>query len=121
MTRLERIRARVEKRLISRADILYPHELSFRLGEYPPWEVHCKVKDPQRLKPDEVGRLQATASALESVTYQDLRVVKIMPGETVPFPGATSPWDDGTLEILDWSQASDFTGIRTGTAIFRRP
>lgn len=94
--------------------------LTFTLGDST-WEgVRCSVRDPQKLNADAVARLQATAAEL-SVSYRDLRLLKVHPDDTLPYPGATAPWDDGTLEVLDWSQASDFTDQRVGTCVLRRP
>ncbi len=105
---------------MANADLLYRHALTFTLGSAPPWEVRCSVQDAQKLKPDMLARLQATAAEV-GVSYRDLRVLKIHPDDTPPYPGATTPWDDGTLEVLDWSQPSDFTGQRVGTCVLRRP
>ncbi|WP_272977116.1 hypothetical protein [Deinococcus geothermalis] len=119
MSRLPDIRAAFQKGLTDNADLFFPEHLVFRLGEHA-WEVHCSVKDPQRLKPEAVARLQAFAD-MRSLAYTDLRVLKVQPGEVLPFPGAVCPFDDGTLEVLEWSQASPLSGQRTGTAVLRRP
>ena len=128
---LERLRQQASKAVAQNAAVMFRHTLSFTLGQYAPWVVRCAVTDPQRLSPAALARLQATA-AEQKVSYQDLRVLKVHPDDTVPFPGATVPWDGGTLEILSWSQESDFivgrpegedeeVGMRTGTAVLRRP
>ncbi|KQR37731.1 hypothetical protein [Deinococcus sp. Leaf326] len=117
---LERLRKQASRAVAQYSPEMFRHTLTFSRGEHT-WEVRCSVQDPQKLRPDAVARLQATAAELDGVSYRDLRVLKVHPEDTMPFPGATSPWDDGTLEVLDWSQASDFTDLRTGTAVLRRP
>lgn len=117
--RLLAIRERVQNRLRGNADLIYRQSLTFRLGPHA-WEARCSVKDPQKLKADEVGKLRLYADA-NGLTYTDLRQIKVHPDDIEPFPGASVAFDDGTLEVLDWSQVSDFTGRRTGTAVLRRP
>lgn len=117
--RLPAIRERVRGRLRDNADLIYRHALVFALGPHT-WAARCSVKDPQALKPDALALLQATATD-QGVAYRDLRQIRVHPDDTEPYPGASTPWDDGTLEVLEWSQASDFTGRRTGTAVLRRP
>jgi hypothetical protein len=117
--RLPHYRALARGALTDNADLVYRHSLTFGLGPHD-WVTRCSVKDPQRLRPDAVGRLQALASTL-NLPFADLRVLSVHPADPWPFPGATCSWDDGTLEILEWAQASDFTGTRTGTAVLRRP
>lgn len=119
MGRVDEIRARVHSRLVGNADLLYRHTLTFTLGPHT-WDVRCSVRDPQRLKPDALNRLRAQADAL-GVVFTDLRVLTVHPDDTVPIENAVTPWDDGTLQLLSWSQASDFTGQRTGTCVLRRP
>lgn len=121
MSQLEAIRNRVQARLRAKAHILYPHPLTFVLGASEWKGVRCGVDDPQELKADDVVRLQATAAELEGISYRDLRVLRVYPGDTLPYPGATTPFDDGTMEVLDWSQAGDITGLRVGTCVLRRP
>lgn len=119
MSRLERYQGRAQAALDRNADLLYRHTLTFRLGPHE-WPLRCSVKDPQRLNPSELARARAFADA-RSLVYTDLRLLSYHPDDTPPVPGATVRWDDGTLELLDWSQASDFTGQRTGTCVLRRP
>lgn len=119
MSRLPAVQATAHAVLTRNADLLYRHALTFTLGPHA-WDVRCSVRDPQRLKPDALNRLRAQADAL-GVVYTDLRVLTIHPDDTVPIENAATPWDDGTLQILSWSQASDFTGQRTGTCVLRRP
>lgn len=97
----------------------FRHTLTFTLGPHQ-WSLRCSVTDPQRLRPDALAQVQATADA-RGLAYTDLRVIRHHPDDPVPVPGATCAWDDGTLEVLEWSQASDFTGTRLGTAVLRRP
>ncbi|SEI67032.1 hypothetical protein SAMN04488058_101297 [Deinococcus reticulitermitis] len=119
MSRLERYQSRAQAALNRNADLLYRHTLTFRLGPHE-WPLRCSVRDPQRLRPDTLGQLQALAGS-RGLVYTDLRVISHHPADTVPIPGATCAWDDGTLEVLEWSQASDFTGTRVGIAVLRRP
>lgn len=84
------------------------------------WPCRFSVRDVQKLKPDEVQKLRIYAD-VNGLVYTDLRRLTVHPDDTVPFPGAIIPWDDGVLEVLEWSQASDFTGQRIGTAVLRRP
>lgn len=105
--------------LLENADLLYRHTGTFRLGSSE-WVCRFSVRDPSKVKSDELARLQAFAG-IEGVSYRDLRLLKVHPDDTIPFSGATIPWDDGTLHVLEWSQASDFTGQRVGTCVLRRP
>ncbi|MDO4244567.1 MAG: hypothetical protein Q4C89_00900 [Deinococcus sp.] len=108
---------------------IFQHALTFRLGGSE-WKGRFSVKDPQKLKPDEVSKLRVFADT-RGLLYTDLRQVKPYPDDVPPFPGATTPFDDGTLEILEWSQpsgyvghydaAGEWVGQRTGTAVLRRP
>lgn len=100
-------------------ELRFRHSGTFTLGAHT-WTCRFSVRDPSKVKPEELARLQAFA-AEQAVSYRDLRLLKVHPDDTVPFPGATLSWDDGTLEVLEWSQASDFTGQRVGTCVLRRP
>ena len=101
------------------AGVLFRHQGEFVLGPHR-WPCRFSVRDTSKVKPDELARLQAFAGA-QGLVYTDLRLLKVHPDDAPPFPGAALPWDDGTLEVLDWSQASDFTGLRVGTCVLRRP
>lgn len=117
--RLPRIRDRVQQRLRDNADVLYRHAGTFTKGPHT-WPCRFSVRDPAKAKPDELARLQAFAG-VRGLVYTDLRLLRVHPDDTPPFPGATIPFDDGVLEVLEWSQASDFTGQRVGTCVLRRP
>ena len=117
--RLPEKRERIRQRLRDNADLLYRHTGEFALGHHR-WPCRFSVRDPARAKPDELARLQAFAG-VRGLVYTDLRLLRVHPDDDLPFPGATLPWDDGTLEVLEWSQASDFTGLRVGTCVLRRP
>lgn len=132
MSLLDKIRAAADK-VQGNPDVLalrFRKPLTFTLGTSTWPDTRCSVQDPQKLKPDMLARLQATAAEL-SVSYRDLRVLRVHPDDTPPYPGATAPFDDGTLEVLDWSQASDFLrtspdgggedGQRVATCVLRRP
>lgn len=129
-SRLPGLRERATAALVRNADLVYRHHLTFTLAQYPPWEGQFSVKDPQKLKPDEVQKLQVFAGA-SGLVYSDLRQVKHHPLQPAPFPGASAPFDGGQLVILEWSQPNDFIGFidtggqwvgqRTGTAVLRRP
>lgn len=97
----------------------FRHQLTFRLGPHT-WDVRCSVRDPQRIDPKALARMGQLTSAQGGAT-SDLRLLTVHPDDTVPVPGATAAWDDGTLEVLEWSQPSDFTGQRLGTCVLRRP
>ncbi|MFC4636989.1 hypothetical protein [Deinococcus hohokamensis] len=102
-------------------EVRFRRKLTFRLKTHG-WTVDCSVTDPSRVKPDELARLQAAAAERSDVrSYRDLRILRIKPGQAEPYPGATVATDDGTLEVLHWSQASDWTGQRVGTCMLRRP
>ncbi|MBZ9713754.1 hypothetical protein [Deinococcus multiflagellatus] len=120
MSRLEDIRARVQGRLRAKADLMYPETLTFRLGPHEWKDVRCSVVDKQLLKPDALARLQAVATD-QRLSVLQLRVVDVHPDDTVPFPGASTPFQGGTLEILEWSDPDPYTGLRVGTAVKRDP
>ncbi|WP_309569623.1 hypothetical protein [Deinococcus sp.] len=100
-------------------EVRFKHRLTFTLGAHT-WVARCGVRDPSKAKPDELARLQATATE-QGVSYRDLRLVRVHPEDTIPFPGSTVAWDNRTLQILHWSQPSDFTGQRVGTCVLRSP
>ena len=118
-SRLPAIRQRATDALRRNADVIYRHQGVFTLSSHE-WPCRFSVRDPQKLKADEVAKLRMFADS-RNLAYTDLRQLKVHPDDTVPFPGATLPWDDGVLEVLEWSQASDFTGQRVGTCVLRRP
>lgn len=121
MTRLDAVRDRAQGALRRNANLIYRHTGTFRLKSSE-WTCRFSVRDPSKVKADELARLQLFASTQgPGVTYRDLRTLRVHPDDTLPFPGATIPWDDGTLHVLEWSQASDFTGVRVGTCVLRRP
>ena len=97
----------------------FRHTLTFRLGPHA-WDVRCSVRDPQRIDPKALMRMGQLTST-QGVATSDLRLLTVHPDDTVPVPGATVAWDDGILEVLEWSQPSDFTGQRLGTCVLRRP
>lgn len=117
--RMPAIRERVQQRLRGNADVLYRHTGIFTLDSHE-WLCRFSVRDVQKLKADEVDKLRMFADT-NNLIYTDLRQLKVHPDDTVPFIGATIPWDDGLLEVLEWSQASDFSGQRVGTCALRRP
>lgn len=104
-------------------DISMFKPLSFRLGTST-WDVLGKVKDPHKLKGDALARLRLVGDA-RGLVYTDLRVLKLHPQEfeteNIPFPGSTVPYGPGTLEVLEWSEPSDYTGQRVGTCVLRVP
>ncbi|MDK2013568.1 MULTISPECIES: hypothetical protein [unclassified Deinococcus] len=117
---LAALRAEAGREIQASAGLLFRHQLTFTLGEHT-WEVRCSVTDPQRLKPDEQARWRAVATE-RRVPFADLRILKVRPQDRPPFPGAAAlELDDGTLEVLEYGQVSDFTGIRVGTCVLRRP
>lgn len=118
--RLPAIRERVENALRRNADVIYRHTGTFTLRGVYRWECRFSVRDVQKLKPDEVTKLRIYAD-VNNLVYTDLRRLTIHPDDTVPYPGAVIDWDDGVLEVLEWSQESDFSGQRVGTAVLRRP
>lgn len=99
--------------------VMFRRTDTFTLGPHR-WPCRFSVRDPAKAKPDELARLQAFAG-VRGLVYTDLRLLRVHPDDDLPFPGATLSWDDGTLEVLDWSQESDFTGLRVGTCVLRRP
>ena len=133
MSLIDKIRAAADK-VQGNPDVLalrFRKRLTFTLGASTWEDTRCSVQDAQKLKPDAIARLQATAAELEGISYRDLRVLRVHPDDTPPYPGATAPFDDGTLEVLDWSQPSDFLktspdgggedGQRVATCVLRRP
>lgn len=100
-------------------EVRFRHNGRFRKDEHQ-WSCRFSVRDPQKLRADDVAKLRMFADSRQ-LAFTDLRVLKVHPEDTVPYPGATIPWDGGTLEVLEWSQASDFTGQRVGTCVLRRP
>lgn len=93
--------------------------LTFTLGTSTWEDVRCSVQDPQKLKADAVAAAEAAARDFR-VPYRDLRLLRVHPDDLRPPKGATTSWDGGTLEILAWGQASDFTGQKLGTCVVRR-
>ena len=116
---LQAYRAEARAAILENQGVMFRHEGVFTLGAFR-WACRFSVTDPQKLKADEVAKLRMYADA-SGLAYLQLRVLKIHPDDTVPFIGAVLPWDDGTLEVLEWSQPSDFTGQRVGTCVLRRP
>ena len=100
-------------------ELRFRRNLVFQLGPHT-WDVRCSVRDPQRMDPGALARMRQLTTA-QLVATSDLRLLTIHPDDTEPYPGATTPWDDGILEGLEWSQPSDFTGQRLGTCALRRP
>ena len=100
-------------------EVRFRHTSTFTLGPHA-WTCRFSVRDVQKLKPDEAAKLRVYADA-NNLVYTDLRRLTVHPDDTPPFPGATIPFDDGVLEVLEWSQVSDFTGQRVGTCVLRRP
>ncbi|MDR6753427.1 hypothetical protein [Deinococcus soli (ex Cha et al. 2016)] len=99
-------------------DLRFRHQLTFRLGAHT-WDVRGSVRDPQRIDPKALVRMGQLTSA-QGIATSDLRLLTIHPDDAVPAAGAQVAWDDGTLEVLEWSQPSDFTGQRLGTCVLRR-
>ncbi|GGB69485.1 hypothetical protein [Deinococcus soli (ex Cha et al. 2016)] len=99
-------------------ELRFRRPLVFQLGPHT-WAARCSVQDPQRMDPVALARMRQLTS-VQGVATSDLRLLTIHPEDTEPFPGATTSFDDGTLEILEWSQPSDFTGQRLGTCVLRR-
>lgn len=116
--RLPALRARVQQRLRDNADLLYRHTGTFKLGPHE-WTCRFSVKDPQKLKADAIADAEAAARQF-NVLYRDVRLLRIHPDDQRPVKGAKLPWDGGLLEILDWSQQSDFTGQKVATCVLRR-
>lgn len=117
--KLAALRREAQSAVRANADVMFRHALTFTLGPHE-WEVRCSVRDPQRMDPKVLARMQQLTST-QGLATSDLRLLTVHPEDTVPFPGATTDWDDGTLEVLEWSQASDFTSQRLGTCVLRRP
>lgn len=116
--RMPAIRERVQQRLSGNADVLYRHTGTFTLGSHK-WLCRFSVKDPQKLKADAIADAEAAARQF-NVLYRDVRLLRIHPDDQRPVKGAKLPWDGGLLEILDWSQQSDFTGQKVATCVLRR-
>lgn len=97
--------------------------MTFRLDPHE-WSVQAKVIDPQKLDATALARLRLVGDARQLV-YADLRVLKLHPHEferdNVPYPGCTTSYGDGTLEVVQWSEPSKWTGTRVGTCVLRRP
>ena len=93
--------------------------LTFTLGTSTWEDTRCSVQDAQKLKADAVTAAEAAARDFQ-VPYRDLRLLRVHPDDPRPPKGATTPWDGGTLEVLAWGQASDFTGQKLGTCVLRR-
>lgn len=113
--RLLAIRERATEALRRNADVLYRHSATWSDGS----SCRFSVKDAARVKPDEVARLSAFAGS-NGLLFQDLRVLTVHPDDVPPGEGASLNWDGGTLEVLSWSQVSDFTGQAKGTCVLRR-
>lgn len=104
-------------------DIRNFEPMIFRLDQHE-WPVLAKVTDPQKLDANAVARLRLIGDARQLV-YTDLRILKLHPQEferdNVPYPGCTTAYCDGTLEVVQWSEPSKWTGTRVGTCVLRRP
>lgn len=115
---MQALQAEFQAAELADAGFLFPWALSFTLGGST-WDVSAEVVQPSPR--DQAAFSLATGAALaEGVAVQDIRLVYLSPDSTRPAPGASTPWDGGTLELLAWSQLDPLEGGKTGTAVYRR-
>ena len=120
MTRLPAIRERVQGKLRSNADLLYPLTLTFTLTGYPGQRVvRCNVKDPEKVDRRAIAAAEVVARQA-GAPYSDLRLLRAHPDDTRPAQGMQARTDGGILEVLSWSQDSAYTGQATATCVLRR-
>ena len=98
--------------------VMFRHQGEFTLGPHR-WLCRFSVQDPDKVSRQAIAAAEAAAQRF-SVDYRDIRLLKVHPDDDRPVKGATLPWDGGTLELLEWSQASDFTDLKTATCVLRR-
>ncbi|UQN04859.1 hypothetical protein [Deinococcus sp. QL22] len=119
MTRLPKLQALSRGTLIAYADLLYRHTGTFTLKSSTWAKTRFSVKDPDKLGRSAMDAATAAAQRF-NVAYQDIRLLKVHPEDTLPAVGASIHWDGGTLVVREWSQASDFTGTSLGTCVLER-
>lgn len=117
VNRLPKFRAIFTRTLRANDDVFYPHLLTFALGPHS-WEVRAKVRDPDPR--DRQAFERATRLVPPELSLADMRLVTVRPGDTLPAPGSVARFDDGDLEVLEYGQESDLSGVSLGVAVLRR-
>ena len=113
---MSRFTERATALLRREAAAIYPHAGIFVLGDSQ-WRCRFGVTDPTER---DAASLQPYDDA-RNLMVRDLRLLHVHPDDILPYPGTTTPFDDGLLEVLEWGQQSDATGQRKGLAVLRRP
>ncbi|GGR11410.1 hypothetical protein [Deinococcus ruber] len=108
--RLERIKAAAQRALSSNGDLLYRHEATWSDNT----TCRFSVQEPSKTNPLVAALLQVNPQ------QTGLRVVKVHPDDPRPKEGSHIPWQGGTLTLERWSDKSDFTDQREGTARYER-
>lgn len=100
-------------------EVRFRHRQDFTLDGHRWPGTRFSVTDPDKVGGRALAAAVAAAERLD-VEYRDLRLLRVHPEDTLPAVGAQTPWDGGQLEVLEYGQASDFTGQSLGTCVVRR-
>lgn len=104
--------------------LIFRHEGTFRDQYGGAWKVRFKVNDPAKISPRAIAAAEAAARQFE-VPFRDLRILTVAPTDDLPAIGAAIRFRDalggleGDLEILEWSQRSDYTDLARATCVLR--
>jgi len=125
MSELDEYRALAQQELRANAALVFRHSGTFRHvqnGRERLYPCEFSVKDPQKVGRTALAAAEAFARSLEGVSYTDVRLLSVHPDHKRPPKGAVlvEPWDGGRLEVMEWSQPSDFSGQAVGTCVLRR-
>ncbi|MFC3833502.1 hypothetical protein [Deinococcus rufus] len=112
------LRRQAQREIRQNAGVMFRHRGTFTRGPHE-WPVRFSVRDPDKVNRTAAAAAEASAQQFE-VAYRDIRLLQVHPDDQRPVKGAQIAWDGGTLELLAWSQESDFSGLKTGTCVLRR-
>lgn len=100
-------------------EMRYPMTLDFtrmQNGRKIQCRCRCSVVDPSRTK--QSARIQAFATEHDA-RFEDIRLLRVHREDTRPEKGSVMDWtfDGGRLEVMEWSQRSEWTGQGGAVAI----